>query len=55
VEVARECDLDPLADTERAVRLDVDRDIRGEEREVVGSRDSGEGERRERGRRERAG
>jgi hypothetical protein len=44
VEVAREGDLDPLADPERAVRLDVDRDVRGEEREVVGSRDSREGE-----------
>jgi hypothetical protein len=54
VEIAREGDLDPLADPERAVRLNVDRDVRREEREVVGPRDSGDGERRERGRREGA-
>jgi hypothetical protein len=55
VEVAREGDLDPLADPERAVRLDVDRDVRGKEPEVVGSRDSGGGKRRERARCERPG
>ena len=35
VEVAGEGDLDPLADPERAVRLDVDPDVGREQREVV--------------------
>jgi len=43
VEVAREGDLESLADPERAVRLDVDADVGGEQREAVrpgGSRES---------------
>jgi len=37
VEVAGEGDLDPLADPEGAVRLDVDADVGREQREVVRS------------------
>jgi hypothetical protein len=35
VEVAGERGLDPLADAERAVVLDVDGDVRRDQREVV--------------------
>jgi len=45
MEVAREGDLDPLADPESAVRLDVDGDVGGEEREAVSSRSTREGKR----------
>jgi hypothetical protein len=48
VEVAGEGDLELLAYSEGAVRLDVDRDVGREEREVVGVRDLGKGERRKR-------
>jgi hypothetical protein len=54
VEVARERRLDPLADAERAVVLDVDGDVGREQREVVSRRscrerkNSGCGESRER-------
>jgi hypothetical protein len=44
VEVAREGDLDALADPERAVRLHVDADVGGEQREVVRPRGAGESE-----------
>jgi hypothetical protein len=54
VEVAREGNLDPLADPESPVRLDVDRDVGGEKREAVGARGAGQRERGDRGnRRER--
>jgi hypothetical protein len=49
VEVAREGDLEPLADPQRAVRLDIDTDVRGQQREVVrpgGCRESECGESR---------
>jgi hypothetical protein len=53
VEVAREGDLEPFADSERSVRLDVDPDVRGEEREAVRASGAGQRERNERRRRER--
>lgn len=40
VEVARERDLELLADAEGPVRLDVDSDVGREKREIVGVRDS---------------
>ncbi len=45
-EVAREADLEPLAHPERAVGLDVDRDVGLEQREAVGVRGARESERR---------
>ena len=45
-EVAREADLEALAHTQRAVGLDVDRDVGLEQREAVGARGAGEGEAR---------
>ena len=45
VEVARERDLEPLADAERAVRLDVDGDVGREQREAVGDAVPGKSER----------
>jgi hypothetical protein len=51
VEVAREGDLDPLADPECPVRLDVDGDVGGEKREAVGARGTGQRERRDCGKR----
>jgi len=50
VEVAREGDLEPLADPEGAVRLHVDADVGGEQREGVRPSGAGEGEGEERGR-----
>lgn len=53
-EVPRECDLEPFADPERAVVLDVDRDVCREQREAVSARrirqseDSGRDDGRER-------
>jgi hypothetical protein len=44
VEVAREGDLEPLAHAERAVLLDVDRDVGLEQREAVGAGGAGKGE-----------
>jgi hypothetical protein len=52
VEVAREGDPEPFADPERAVRLDVDPDVGGEQREAVCPGGAGESEGDERGRRE---
>ena len=46
-EVAREADLEPLAYPERAVRLNVDRDVGLEQREAVGVRRAGKRERRQ--------
>ena len=45
VEVTREGDLEAFADPERAVRLDVDGDVPGEEREAVRARETRCGER----------
>jgi len=45
VEVAREGDLEPLAYPERAVGLDVDADVGGEQREPVRPGDSRQRER----------
>jgi hypothetical protein len=44
VEVARERDLEAFAYAERAVLLDVDGDVGGEQGEAVGARRAGEGE-----------
>ena len=49
VEAAREGDLEPFADPEGAVRLDVDGDVRREEREAVRARGGREDERGGRG------
>jgi hypothetical protein len=40
VEVAREGDVEAFADPERAVRLDVDGDVRREEREAIRARET---------------
>jgi len=54
VEVARERSLDALADAERAVVLDIDRDVSLKERERVGRRGGRKSENRSGGeRRER--
>jgi hypothetical protein len=42
VEVAVKGNLDPFADPERAVLLDVDGHVRREEREAIGARDAGQ-------------
>jgi hypothetical protein len=44
VEVARERDLEPLADAERAVSLYLDRGVGLEQGEAVGASRAGEGE-----------
>lgn len=44
VEVTRERDLEALADPERAVGLDLDRDVGREEREAVGASQAGQGQ-----------